>query len=120
MKDRENKKENFPEASVYGAETDDLIQSVVQDRVGFFMNGRLKKSQKLLAGYRKAVEAVRKEEMRRHGEWLEQLEKEAPQLADIYRDYADWQVTSGSLELEGVYLLGVHDGIHLVKGIRKL
>lgn len=120
MKDRKNKEETFPEIRVYGEETDELVRSVVQERAGYFMNGRLKKGQKLLAEYRRAAEAVRKEELRRHEEWLGQLEKAAPQLADVYKEYADWQVSEGSIELEGIYLLGVHDGIRLMKGIRKL
>lgn len=120
MADTDKKEEMYWKVNIYGEETDELILSTVQSRISFFLHGRLKKGQKLLAGYRKAVEAAHREELRRHEEWLGKLEEEAPRLVEVYKEYADWEVAHGSLEPEGIYLLGVHDGIHLMEGIRKL
>ena len=114
------KEEEYAKVRLYGEDTDELILSGIQSRISFFLHGKKKKCQKLLAGYQKAVEEAHHEELKRHEEWLELLKEAAPHLVDTYEEYADWEVAHGSLELEGVYLTGLRDGIHLAEGLKRL
>lgn len=43
-----------------------------------------------------------------------------PSLKNEYIEYMDWLTTHSSKDQIGIYLFGVHDGIHLMKEIMGL
>ena len=55
--------------------------------------------------------------MKRSDDFLDLLEKKAPELVNEFNLYLDWIASHGGDEQEGIYLFGLHDGIRLMRDI---
>lgn len=60
------------------------------------------------------------EENKKNDEFLKKITEMVPSLKNEYIEYMDWLTTHSSKDQIGIYLFGVHDGIHLMKEIMGL
>lgn len=83
-------------------DTEELRDFIIQERLSLYFRNNIENSH---------------EEVKKDEEFLKKLISKAPELEKEYREYLDWLSIHNSSNLEGIYLFGVHDGIHLIQKI---
>lgn len=83
-------------------DTKELIPFIIDERLSLY--------------FRQHRENGRKEAQRSE-EFLKRLQEKVPELSEEFENYLDWAAESGKEDQEGLYLLGVRDGIRLLRHI---